>query len=876
MPQPLKTRRLDILSRVVRGEELTVDSVNLGLDAKYYTYAKSDVNYVLKEFSSSIDGLTDNEAKERIKKYGYNDPIKHNKRPAIIQFLLKFTNPLIVVLLFIAVFTLFYAEKFSAIFIFAMIFISVCISFFQEYRSDKDIEKLVELVSVKITVVRNDRRRDINIHELVPGDIIEVSAGDIIPADVRIIESKDLFVNESSLTGESFPVEKTHEALRSAEAINDLKNTAFMGTSVVSGSATCIVLMTGKYTEFSHIAKNIARDNFETSFDKGIRDFTWLMIKFVLILIIVIFAINAILKGNLMEAILFSLAVAVGLTPEMLPMLVTINLAKGARDMSTKKVIVKHLESIQNLGAMDILCTDKTGTLTEDKIILEKYCNILGDEDYSVLKYAYINSFYQTGLKNVLDEAILKHSPITIKSIKKIDEMPFDFVRKMMSIVVDIDSEKHKGIFIVSKGAPEELLKKCSKYELNGKYYKLDKKTIKKAEDQYEKLSNEGFRVIAVAYAPIKKKDKYNSSDEKQLILKGYLSFLDPPKQSALTAIRALEDLGVEVKIITGDNELVTKKICSELGLQIKGCVTGRDIDKLNDEELRILVEKVSVFARVAPLQKERIVDALQKNGHTVGFLGDGINDAPTLKKADVGISVNNAVDIAKESAGIILLDKDLMVLKEGVIDGRKVFGNLIKYIRMGASSNFGNMFSLAGASLFLPFLPMLPIQIILNNFLYDMSQLAIPTDNVDDEYIKKPRPWNIESIKRFMVFIGPLSSIFDFTTFFVFFVVFRAVPAQFQTAWFIESLSTQVLIVYIIRTNKIPFLESKPSFPVVFTTLLVVLVGISLTLLRIGKFFGFEPLPWIYIAVIYGIVFAYIILTFFAKKKLMQKFNFD
>jgi len=855
---------------------LSADSVNSGLDEKYYTYAKTDVNDVLKGLNTNVNGLTDAEAKERIKKYGYNDPIKRDKRPAIIQFLLKFTNPLIVVLLFIAVFTLFYAEKFSAIFIFLMILISVCISFYQEYRSDRDIEKLIELVSVKITVIRNSKRRDINIHELVPGDIIEVSAGDIIPADARIIESKDLFINESSLTGESFPVEKIHDELKNAESITDLKNTAFMGTSVVSGSATCVVLMTGKYTEFSHIAKNIAKDNFETSFDKGIRDFTWLMIKFVFVLVIVIFAINAILKGNIMEAILFSLAVAVGLTPEMLPMLVTINLAKGARDMSKKQVIVKHLESIQNLGAIDILCTDKTGTLTEDRIILEKYSNILGEEDHSVLKYAYINSFYQTGLKNVMDEAILKNSPLTIKSVKKIDEIPFDFVRKIMSIVADIESEKHKGIFIISKGAPEELLKRCSRYELNGKYHNLDKKAVKKAEAEYERLSNDGFRVIAVAYSPVKKKSAYNTSDEKELILKGYLSFLDPPKQSSLTAIRALEDLGVEVKILTGDNELVTKKICSDLGLPIKGYAIGKDVDKLNDADLRVLVERVSVFARVAPLQKERIVEALQKNGHTVGFLGDGINDAPTLKKADVGISVNNAVDIAKESAGIILLDKDLMVLKDGVIDGRRVFGNLVKYIRMGSSSNFGNMFSLAGASLFLPFLPMLPIQIILNNFLYDMSQLSLPMDNVDDEYIKKPRPWNIESIKRFMVFIGPLSSIFDFTTFFVFYMIFHAVPAQFQTAWFIESLSTQVLIIYIIRTNKIPFFESKPSIPVILTTLLTVLIGVSITILPIGKFFGFRPLPLLYIAVIYGIVLAYMLLTFFAKKKLMQKFNFD
>ena len=850
--------------------------MNSGIDPKYYSYAKADVDSLLKEFNTRHEGISESQAKDRIKKYGYNDPVKKDKQPAIVHFLLKFTNPLIIVLLLIGVFTLFYSEKFSAFFIFLMVLCSVTIEFYQEHKSGKEIEKLIEMVSVKITVIRDGKRKEINIHELVPGDIIDVSAGDIIPADVRLINSKDLFVNESSLTGEAYPVEKHFESLKDAESINDLKNMAFMGTSVVSGSATCLVLTTGKYTEFSHIARNIAQDNFETSFDKGIRDFTWLMIKFVFTLVIFIFAVNAILKGSVIESILFALAVAVGLTPEMLPMLVTLNLSKGARDMSKKQVIVKHLESIQNLGAMDILCTDKTGTLTEDKIILEKFCNINGEEDYTVLKYAYINSFYQTGLKNVLDEAIIKHEPIKLKKITKIDEMPFDFERKIMSIVVDIESEEHKGLFLISKGAPEELLKRSTHYELNGKQYKLDKHTIKKVEQEYEKLSSDGFRVLAVAYKSVGKQDNYTTDDEKRLVLRGYLAFLDPPKQGALEAIRALEDLGVEVKIITGDNELVTKKICSELGLEIKGCITGREIDKLNDVDLREIVEKTSIFARVAPLQKERIVEALQKNGHTVGFMGDGINDAPTLKKADVGISVNNGVDIAKESAGIILLNKNLMVLKDGVIDGRRVFGNLVKYIRMGASSNFGNMFSMAGASLFLPFLPMLPIQIILNNFLYDMSQLSIPLDNVDEEYVKKPRAWNIESIKRFMLCIGPISSIFDFTTFIVMYLIFKAMPGQFQTAWFIESLFTQVLIVYIIRTNKIPFIESRPSMPVVFTTLIIVLTGLSLTLLPIGRFFGFQPLPWQYLAAIFGIVLTYIVVTFTVKRKIMEKFNFE
>ena len=852
------------------------NSANQGLDPRYYDYSKTEAKQVLNVFNSSSDGLKDNEAAERIKRYGYNTPVKVHTDSALVQFLLKFTNPLIIILIFIGVFTLFYAEKFSAIFIFLMILTSVCISFYQEYRSDKDIEKLIELVKVKITVIRNGRPKDVDIKDLVPGDIIELSAGDIVQADVRLVNSKDLFVNESSLTGESFPVEKHHEKLSKVEGINDMQNMAFMGTSVVSGSATCLVLTTGKYTEFSHIAKNIAKDNFETSFDKGIRDFTWLMIKFVLILVIFIFAINSLLKGNLLEAILFSLAVAVGLTPEMLPMLVTINLAKGARDMSKKEVIVKHLESIQNLGAMDVLCTDKTGTLTEDRIILEKYCDVNGNDDHTVMRYAYLNSFYQTGLKNVLDEAILKYEHLNFKNIKKIDEIPFDFTRKVMSIVADIESDEHKGLIIITKGAPEEILKRCTKYYLKGKIHKINKKISSKVNSEYEKLSSEGFRVLAVAYKPIGKQGNYTTKDEKDLILKGYLAFLDPPKQSAKLAIKSLNELGVEVKIITGDNELITKKICTELGLEIKGYTTGNAVDKLNDVDLRALVEKTSVFARVAPMQKERIVEALQQNGHTVGFLGDGINDAPTLKKADVGISVNNGVDIAKESAGIILLNKNLDVLKDGVIDGRRVFSNLVKYLRMGSSSNFGNMFSMAGASLFLPFLPMLPIQIILNNFLYDMSQLSIPTDNVDEEYIKKPKPWNIESIKRFMIFIGPISSLFDFTTFFVMFLIFKAVPPMFQTAWFIESLFTQVLVVHIIRTNKIPFIQSRPSRALIFTTTIIVLLGLSLTMFPIGKIFGFKPLPPSYLWTIFAIVIAYLTLTFTVKKKLMDKFNFD
>jgi P-type Mg2+ transporter len=611
----------------------------------------------------------------------------------------------------------------------------------------------------------------------------------------------------------------------------------------------------------------------ETSFDKGIRKFTWLMIRFMIFMVVIIFGINALLKGNFKDALLFSLAVAVGLTLEMLPMLVAINLSKGAIAMSKKEVIVKRLNSIQNFGAMDVLCTDKTGTLTLDRIVLERHCDVVRNESDDVLRLAYINSFYQTGLRNILDRAILKHGKLLVKQYKKVDEVPFDFSRKVMSVVVEMDG-KHT---IVTKGAPEEIFKRCTRFELDGEILDMQDLILTDLKEEYNDLSADGFRVLAVAYKDMEnKKEVYSKNDEQDLILKGYIAFLDPPKPTAKKTIEALKSLGIEFKILTGDNELVTKNICSAVGLDVRGLVTGDEIENVSDGTLREIVENTSVFARLSPMQKERIIHALHKNKHIVGYLGDGINDAPALKASDVGISVNNAVDIAKESADIILLKKSLMALEDGVIEGRKTFGNILKYIKMGSSSNFGNMFSMTGASLFLPFLPMLPIQILLNNLLYDFSQVAIPSDGVDDEYLLKSRPWNVDYIKKFMIFIGPISSIFDFVTFGVLLFIFHASPSLFHTGWFLESLCTQTLVIHIIRTGKIPFIESKPSQFLMFTSIYIVTIGLIIPFTPLGKFFGFVAPPLTYFIALFLIVVSYLFLVQIGKKWFIKKYGYE
>jgi len=842
-----------------------------------FDYIGCPIEELFAKLRTSEKGLTEEEVLSRLEEYGYNEPAKKKKRTIILQILSKFVNPLVIVLLIIAGFSLFFGEKVSAILVIIMACISVFLSFVQEYRAGQEAEKLSEMVRTTTTVYRNSRPKEINIREIVPGDIVYLSAGDMVSADLRIISCKDLFINQSALTGESFPVEKTCEPISSANKTPiELTNIAFMGSSVVSGTGIGVVVKTGLYTQFGEISRKLATITIASSFDKGIRKFTWLMIRAMVVLVLVIFAINTFNKGNIIQALLFALSVAVGLTPEMLPMIVAINLSKGAIAMSKKDVIVKRLNAIQNFGAMDILCTDKTGTLTLDKIILEKHCDVVRQENDDVLRLAYINSYYQTGLKNVLDRAILKHEKLVVKQYKMIDEVPFDFSRKMMSVVVENDG-RH---MMIVKGAPEEIYKRCTRFDLEGDIFDLGGGNLILLPDlkaEYDKLSAEGFRVLAIAYKDFNQpKDRYTKDDEQDLILKGYIAFLDPPKPSAKKTIEKLKSLGIDFKVLTGDNELVTKKICSEVGLDIKGFATGEQVEKATDGELREFVKTTTVFARLSPLQKERVIHALHDNNHIVGYLGDGINDAPALKTADVGISVNNAVDIAKETADIILLRKNLKVLVDGVVEGRKTFGNILKYIKMGSSSNFGNMFSMTGASLFLPFLPMLPIQILLNNFLYDISQIAIPSDDVDEEYLMKSRPWNVAYIKKFMLFIGPVSSIFDFITFGILWFIFYAQQPLFNTGWFLESLCTQTLVIHIIRTGKIPFIESKPSQFLMFTSIYIVSIGLVLPFTPLGKYFGFVQPPSMYFLALVFIVCFYLLTVQFVKSWFIKRYGYE
>jgi Mg2+-importing ATPase len=837
-------------------------------------YITAPVSLLLEQFQTSLNGLSEHEAQKRLEEYGYNEPAKKKKRTVIIQLLSKFANPLVIVLLIIAGISIFFKETLDAILVLLMAMISVFLSFFQEYRAGREAERLSEMVRTTATVYRNGKSREVKIREIIPGDIVDLFAGDMIPADLRIISGKDLFVNQASLTGESFPAEKISDPIQpKGYSPSELTNIAFMGSTVVSGTALGLVLSTGLSTQFGEVSRRLATIQTETGFDKGVRSFTWVMIQFMLVLVIIIFAINAILKGNLLQALLFSLAVAVGLTPQMLPMLVAINLSKGAITMAKKKVIVKRLNSIQNFGAMDILCTDKTGTLTLDKIVLEIHCDVSGNDDEEVLKLAYINSYYQTGLKNLLDRAVLRHEKLLVTQYKKIDEIPFDFSRKIMSVVVE-DNEHHQ---LIAKGAPEEIFMRCSQYASNGMIMDMNEAVIHDLKRQYDRLSLEGFRVLAVAYKDIsQKKNVYSRDDENNLILKGYVAFLDPPKPTAKQAIGVLKKLGIELKVLTGDNEFVTKKICSQVGLDVRDVYTGDMVDKITDEELREVVETTMVFVRLSPLQKERIVHALHANNHIVGYLGDGINDAPALKAADVGISVDNAVDIARYSADIILREKRLSVLGDGVREGRKTFGNIVKYIKMGSSSNLGNMISMTSASIFLPFLPMAPIQILLNNFLYDISQTSIPTDTVDEEYLEKPRRWNITLIKRFMILLGPVSSIFDFVTFGILLFVFHASVILFHTCWFLESLCTQTLVIHVIRTGKIPFVQSRSSLLLIFTSIFITVIGLLLPFSPLAEPLGFiAPPAWFFITLML-IICLYLVMVYLVKTAFVKKYGYD
>jgi Mg2+-importing ATPase len=840
--------------------------------------ARKNTEALLQDLRTSLAGLTQSEAEERSRDSGPNEIAQERKQGWPIRVLKIIRNPLVVLLTTLSAVSFLSGDARAGTVMALMVALSVGLRFFQEARADAAAEKLKAMIHVTATVVRDSAPRELPLRELVSGDIVKLAAGDMIPGDVRLLSLKDLFVSQGSLTGESLPVEKfSQPETDTANSPTELKNTCFMGTSVESGTAIAVVIVTGPRTYLGSMAHSITGERTPTSFDQGLNRFTWLMMQFMAVMVPLVFLINGFTKHDWKGAFFFALAVAVGLTPEMLPMIVSVCLSKGALAMSRKRVIVKRLNSIQNFGGMDVLCTDKTGTLTEDRVVLMRHCNVAGRETDDVLLNGYLISYFQTGLKNLLDRAILDsadfHGKAVVEKYKKLDELPFDFTRRMMSVLVQDPGGK---AVLLTKGAPEEVFLRCSQFELDGKLAAMDPERILGLKQQYDSLSKDGFRVLAVATKELPEKQICARDDERELVLRGYVAFLDPPKDTAARALAALHEHGIAVKILTGDNPLISRKVCKDVGLLADPMLLGSDIEKLSDAELTEAAEKATLFARLSPAHKERVIRILRGKGHVVGFMGDGINDAPALRAADVGISVDTATDIAKESADLILLEKDLMVLQDGVIEGRKVFANIVKYIRMGASSNFGNMFSVLGASAFLPFLPMAPIQVLTNNLLYDFSQVPIPADAVDAEQVARPRPWNITEIRRFILFIGPISSIFDYTTYFVMLWVFNcwdpAHASLFQTGWFVESLMTQTLIIHVIRTNKIPFLQSRASRSLTLTTLFIMAFGMWLPYSPLSSALGLTHLPHLYWPILMLTLLGYMGLTQIIKVWLLRR----
>ena len=854
---------------------------------------------VLRRLGSSSAGLTETEAAARLEKYGPNE-VAHEKQQGWLQRLyVAARNPLVILLTVLAVVAFATEDVRSGTVMLLMVGLGLSLRFVQESRADTAAAKLKAMISVTATVLRDGQPKEIPLKQLVPGDVVKLSAGDMVPGDVRLLSVKDLFVTQATLTGESMPVEKT-DARDAHENVSAIEHTnlCFLGTSVESGAATAVIVATGPQTYFGKMAHSLAGQQVDTAFDRGVKKFTWLMIRFMVVMVPLVFVINGVTKHEWHEAFFFSMAVAVGLTPEMLPMIVSVCLSKGALAMSKKRVIVKRLNSIQNFGAMNVLCTDKTGTLTMDRVILEIYCDVFKNESAKVLHDAYLISHFQTGLKNILDRAVLHHKELhgalSLDAYTKVDEIPFDFSRRMMSVAVEgLGGERQ----LLTKGAPEAVFVRCTHFESEGEVFPMEPILVGNLLQQVNELSEDGFRVLAVATKMLGKQATCSKADECDLVLTGYLAFLDPPKDTAAKAITALRQHGVTVKVLTGDNDLVTRKVCSEVGINAEKVLLGSQVETMSDAELAAAVEKHDVCARLSPAHKQRIVKALQRNGHVVGFMGDGINDAPALRAADVGISVDNAVDIAKESADVILLEKNLMVLEEGVLEGRKVFVNILRYIRMGASSNFGNMFSVIGASAWLPYVPMAPIQVLTNNLLYDFSQVPIPTDNVGPLQTAKPRPWNMGEIAKFIVCIGPISSIFDYTTYAMMWFVFKcdqlalAPPAElaerfskatapddtyaaalFHTGWFVESLMTQTLIIHIIRTNLVPFIQSRASWQLTMTTLLIMAVGAWLPYSPAASALGFVPLPPLYWLLLLATLLCYVGLTQLVKMWLIRK----
>lgn len=833
----------------------------------------------LAAMNSSRQGLTLKESKQRYKTYGPNQIPSKYSRSFILDAIAHSTNPLVVILIIAAVISAFTGSFINAAIIVTVVSLSIFMDYFQTHRSLRAANKLQEQVATTSIALRENEQVEILCSELVPGDIIYLVAGDKVPADCLLLHSKDLHVQQAALTGESLPVEKEAILLTLApENPAEATNAVFSGSSIVSGNALALVISTGKHTLFGQIAENLAIIPPRTAFEKGILQFGLFIMKTVTFLVLFVFLINIYLHHSPLESLLFAVALAVGLTPEFLPMIITVTLATGAIRMSKQSVIVKNLAAIQNFGSIDILCSDKTGTLTQGKMVLDKVVDLTENESEHVMLLAYLNSSFGTNIKNPLDTAvlekvnvnpldaaILRHDHPNAQSYIKIDEIPFDFERRASSVVVD----KNGTHLLITKGAPEQVIVRCTKYAIEGKCHLLNDQIRQKYKDIFKSFSKQGYRVLAIAYREMLTQESYHAEDERELVLSGFLAFFDPPRADAIDTITELKQAGVEIKIITGDNELVAQHICNEIGLPTTKILLGEELEHLSFPALAKCAEEINVFARTSPSHKQRIISALRSRGHVVGYLGDGINDAPSLHSADVGISVSGAVDVACEAADIILLKHNLKVLLQGIIEGRKSFGNVMKYLMMGTSSNFGNMLSMALAVPFLPFLPMKPIQILLNNLLYDISQVTIPTDNVDKSFIVKPKHWNIDIIKCFMFFIGPISSLFDFITFYVMLKVFNAAEPLFQTGWFVESLATQTLVIFIIRTVKNPF-KSRPSLPLTITVLVIAAIGILLPFTPIASTLGFTPLPLTFFLFLILATCSYLYLVETIKRRLM------
>lgn len=872
-------------------KKIQKNAVESNIKKELISYSKLNQSNILKELKNDIKkGFSTDYVEDWQDEYGFNEVSHGEVHKWYMGLLESFFNPFSIVLIVLSVISFLTKDITAGFTILFLVFLSGIIKFIQEEKSNNASEKLKSMISTTATVLRDGRKKEIPINEIIKGDVLFLSAGDIIPADLRILEAKDLFISQSSLTGESEPLEKI--ANLSEERLNDMpkspldiENLCFMGTNVVSGTGVAIVVNIGTNTYFGSMAKLITKSKAKTSFDKGVSSVSWFLIRFMIVMVILVFIINGYTKNSWLEAFLFAISIAVGLTPEMLPVIVSANLAKGAVGMSAKRTIVKNLNSIQNFGAMDILCSDKTGTLTENAVVLQYHLNIEGKEDLRVLRHAYLNSNFQTGLKNLLDIAIIdKAMENNFYSLnfeyKKIDELPFDFMRRRMSVLLENKSGK---VQLITKGALTEMLQVCKWVEYDGKVVELTEEMKQKAQATALKLNAEGMRVLALAQKNNIDISKTITKDiEKDMVLMGYLSFLDPAKQSAKSAIQALKEHNVRVKVLTGDSEIIAKHVCKAVGIENhKDVITGAEIDELSDKELKTIVEKVDIFVKLSPQQKLRIIKILKDDGHTVGFMGDGINDAPAMKEADVAISVDTAVDIAKESADIILLKKDLNVLVNGVIEGRKIFCNIIKYIKMTISSNFGNMFSILFASAFLPFLPMLPVQILLLNLFYDISQMTIPWDNIDEDYIKTQRKWDTKSIMSFMLWVGPTSSVCDILLFLIMFNLLGwnnpdivSNVSLFQSGWFVASMITQTIIIYFIRTAKTPFIHSNPSVYVFFSTSMAMLITMILPYLKIGTYLDLTGLPAIYYGWLFALLILYILLVQVVKIIYIKKYK--